>query len=118
MQVCHGKAAPLRRIQPGDGVAYYSPTRELGGKVPYRAFTAVGIVTEGDPFLFDMGDGFKPWRRKGRWEQGREVLITPLLPELSFAGGQKYWGRKLRFGLLAISEQDFGVILSAMADPE
>ncbi len=31
MQVCHGKAVPLRRIQPGDGVAYYSPTRELGG---------------------------------------------------------------------------------------
>ncbi len=56
MQVCQGKAAPLRRIQPGDGVAYYSPARELGGKVPYRAFTAVGIVTEGDPFLFDMGD--------------------------------------------------------------
>ena len=26
MQVCHGKAAPLRRIQPGDGVVYYSPT--------------------------------------------------------------------------------------------
>ena len=26
MQVSHGKAAPLRRIRPGDGVAYYSPT--------------------------------------------------------------------------------------------
>lgn len=25
MQVCHGKAAPLRRIKPGDRVAYYSP---------------------------------------------------------------------------------------------
>ena len=23
MQVCHGKAAPLRRIKPGDGVVYY-----------------------------------------------------------------------------------------------
>ena len=26
MQVCHGKAAPLQRIQPGDRVVYYSPT--------------------------------------------------------------------------------------------
>ncbi len=29
MQVCHGKAAPLRRITPGDAVAYYSPTEIL-----------------------------------------------------------------------------------------
>ena len=32
MQVCHGKAAPLRRIRGGDGVVYYSPTVSLGGK--------------------------------------------------------------------------------------
>ena len=23
MQVCHGKASPLRRVQPGDRVVYY-----------------------------------------------------------------------------------------------
>ena len=27
MQVCHGKATPLRRVQPGDRVVYYSPNR-------------------------------------------------------------------------------------------
>ena len=27
MQVCHGKAAPLARIKPADGVIYYSPTQ-------------------------------------------------------------------------------------------
>ena len=37
MQVCHGKAAPLRRIQPGDGVVYYSPTSVLS----QRGSTAV-----------------------------------------------------------------------------
>ena len=29
MQVSHGKAAPLKRIHPGDGVVYYSPTDGL-----------------------------------------------------------------------------------------
>lgn len=38
MQVNHGKAAPLRRISPGDGVAYYSPTITLGGKDKLQAF--------------------------------------------------------------------------------
>ncbi len=27
MQVCHGKAAPLKCIQSGDWVAYYSPMK-------------------------------------------------------------------------------------------
>ena len=32
MQVCHGKAAPLRRVHPGDGVVYYSPTGAFQAK--------------------------------------------------------------------------------------
>jgi hypothetical protein len=44
MQVCHGKAGPLRRIRPGDGIAYYSPTIAFGSRTPYRAFTACGTV--------------------------------------------------------------------------
>ena len=29
MQVNHGKPAPLRRVKPGDGIVYYSPTTIL-----------------------------------------------------------------------------------------
>ncbi len=83
MQVCHGKASPLRRLRPGDGVAYYSPTLAFGGKLPYRAFTAIGIVGEGEPFLFDMGGDFQPWRRSVHWKAGKEMPIAPLLPKLS-----------------------------------
>jgi hypothetical protein len=32
MQVSHGKAAPLKRIKPGDRVVYYSPTVTLGAR--------------------------------------------------------------------------------------
>jgi len=113
MQVCHGRASPLRRLQPGDGVACYSPTLAFGSKLPYRAFTAVGIVAEGEPFLFDMGGGFKPWRRSVCWKAGGEMPIAPLLPELRFSAGRKNWGQQLRFGLLAICPEDFGTILSA-----
>ena len=52
MQVCHGKASPLRRVQPGDRVVYYSPNRvyspshALRGKDRLQAFTALGTVKE------------------------------------------------------------------------
>ena len=32
MQVCHGKCAPLKRVKPGDRVAYYAPAVTMGGK--------------------------------------------------------------------------------------
>ena len=115
MQVCHGKAAPLRRPQPGDGVAYYSPTLAFGSKLPCRAFTAVGTVAEGEPFRFHMAGGFQPWRRHVHWTAGREAPIAPLLAELRFFAGRKNWGQQLRFGLLAICPEDFTIILSATA---
>ena len=33
MQVCHAKAAPLRRLQPGDRVVYYSPAERYSPKI-------------------------------------------------------------------------------------
>ncbi|MDO4795776.1 MAG: EVE domain-containing protein [Brachymonas sp.] len=44
MQVCHGKAAPLRRLHPGDGAIDYSPTQSFGSKTPLQAFTALSEV--------------------------------------------------------------------------
>lgn len=51
MQVCHGKAGPLRRIHPGDRVVYYSPTISFGGKDRLQAFTALGTVLPGDSYV-------------------------------------------------------------------
>lgn len=63
MQVGHGKRAPLVRIHPGDRVVYYSPTQTLSERVPLQTFTALGVVREGEPYAFDMGNGFVPFRR-------------------------------------------------------
>ena len=70
MQVGHGKAAPLRRITPGDRVAYYSPMETFRGSDRLQAFTAIGVVKAGTPYQADMGGGFCPsaamCRRSGR----------------------------------------------------
>lgn len=114
MQVCHGKAAPLRRIKPGDQVVYYSPTITFGGKDRLQAFTAIGIVRGGDPYCFDMGGGFRPYRRKVAWAKAEESPIRPLLDALDFTAGNPNWGFRLRSGLFPISEHDFRLIETAM----
>jgi hypothetical protein len=114
MQVGHGKAAPLRRIQTGDRVACYSPTVELGGKARLQAFTAIGIVSAGDPYQFDIGGGFGPFRRNVRWLPAREAPIQPLLDRLQFTAGTRNWGYQLRFGLFSVSDHDLHIIAAAM----
>ncbi|MGN6766405.1 MAG: EVE domain-containing protein [Rhizobiaceae bacterium] len=114
MQLGHGKEAPLRRLRPGDGIVYYSPTTTFGVKDGLQSFTAIGTEAEAGPYRAEMGDGFRPFRRNVRWAGAWETPIKPLLGGLQFAAGAANWGRKLRFGLLSISEEDFRLIARAM----
>lgn len=114
MQVCHGKAAPLRRIRPGDRVAYYSPTEVFRAKDGLQAFTAVGTVRDGVPYQVDMGGGFHPFRRDVDWLRGQEVPIKPMLDTLDFTAGVRNWGYQLRFGLFPVGERDLALIAEAM----
>jgi hypothetical protein len=114
MQVSHGKAAPLKRIKPGDRVVYYSPTVKLGGKDKLQAFTAIGIVKDREPYVGDMGKGFRPYRRDVDWVKAAEAPIRPLLDRLELTADKPNWGYQLRFGLFAISEADFCLIAQAM----
>jgi len=113
MQVNHGKAAPLRRIHPGDGVAYYSPTVTFGGKDKLQAFTLLGRVKPGEIYPGEMG-GWTAHRRDVDWSDAADAPIAPLLDRLDFTRGQSNWGYKLRFGLFEISAHDFALIAEAM----
>ena len=113
MQVNHGKAAPLRRVQPGDGVIYYSPTETMGGKDKLQAFTTIGIVQPGEIYPGEMG-GWTAYRREVRYFDAREAPIAPLLPQLDFTRDRTNWGYQLRFGLFEITAHDFRLIANAM----
>jgi hypothetical protein len=114
MQACHGKAAPLRRVRPGDRVACYSPTKEFGGNDRLQAFSAIGVVRDGEPYQSDMGDGFRPFRRDVAWLAARPAPIQPLLESLEFTFGTRNWGYRFRRGLFSISDHDMDLIAAAM----
>ncbi|MDR3474895.1 MAG: EVE domain-containing protein [Devosia sp.] len=113
MQVNHGKAAPLRRLAPGDGVAYYSPAATMGGKDKLQAFTLIGHIRPGEIYEGEMG-GWTAHRRDVDWLEAHDAPIAPLLDELEFTRGKSNWGYQLRFGLFEISRHDFELIADAM----
>lgn len=114
MQVCHGKCAPLKRVQPGDRVAYYAPTVTLGGKDRLQSFVSIGLVQPGVPYAFDMGGGFVPFRRDVVYVPAQEAAITPLLDSFEFVQDRTRWGYSFRFGLFKVSDADMRLITNAM----
>ncbi len=120
MQVCHGKGEPLRRIQPGDRVVYYSPSQRYSPshaareKDRLQAFTAIGTVKHGKPYRAEYGGtGFLPYRRDVAWHEACPVPIALVKDALAFAR-EPNWGYRLRQGLVELSDADMTVIAEAM----
>ena len=114
-QLGHGKAAPVRRLSPGDLIVYYSPRKQFQGGDPLQAFTAIGRVRSRDPYAFDMGGGFVPTRRDVEFLPCRSAPIRPLIERLSFIRDKRSWGYAFRSGVVAIDRNDFEIIAAAMA---
>ena len=114
MQVCHGKCAPLKRVATGDRVAYYAPTVTMGGKDKLQSFVSIGVVQAGEPYAFDMGGGFVPYRRNVHYVSAQEASIVPLLEHFEFVEDRARWGYKFRFGLFMVSDADMRLIAGAM----
>ena len=114
MQVCHGKPGPLQRMKAGDGVIYYSPTEAFGSKIPYRYFTAIGVVKAREPYSFAMSPDFIPWRRDVAFLPSQDASIQPLLENLLFIPDKRRWGFPFRRGCFEICKEDFRVIALAM----
>ncbi|WNR44126.1 EVE domain-containing protein [Paenibacillus roseipurpureus] len=117
-QLCHGKAAPLKRMQAGDWLIYYSPRTDMQNGEPLQAFTAIGQVQDDQVYEYGMSESFVPFRRNIRYTNCKETKISSLLERLSFTRGVNNWGYRFRFGHFEISEQDFLVIADAMNSEE
>jgi hypothetical protein len=118
-QVCHGRRAPLQRMEAGDYLVYYSATTEHRGGEPLRAFTALGRIQGRQAYSFDMGNGFVPFRRDVRYTRcTHPAQITPLLQRLHFVQQQSNWGLLMRRGHFEIDAHDLALIAGAMGCPQ
>jgi EVE domain len=113
-QLSHGKAGPVKRLSPGDWIAYYSPRTEIGGGEPVQAFTAVGRIRPGEPYAADIGGGFHPVRREVDFLACKEAPIRPLLDQLDFTRRHASWGMAFRRDSFAVGVGDFLQIAAAM----
>lgn len=119
VQSNHGKATGVRQLRRGDLVVFYSPRTDYPDGEPLQAFTAIGRVTDDEPYQVEMSPDFHPWRRNMAFLPGSETPIRPLIDQLAFIPDPAKWGMPFRRGLFRVSEADFRTIATAMgAKPE
>jgi len=118
MQVCHGREAPLKRMQQGDYIIVYSSKIKMEGNEKCQAFTAIGKVKDEEIYPFRMSDHFVPFRRNISFYECKETPIHPLINVLEFIENKKSWGFPFRYGFFEIKEADFERISSQMLDYE
>ena len=118
-QANHGKRGPMARMRRGDKIIYYSSKETFNKPQPCQAFTAVGEVTDGEPYPAEMQDScFTPYRRRVTYYASEEAPIKPWIDSLHFITNKQNWGVKFRQGFFEISGEDYALIARAMTSKE
>ncbi|WP_114284978.1 EVE domain-containing protein [Candidatus Halocynthiibacter alkanivorans] len=110
----HGKETAVRKVTPGDRVAFYAPRDTFEGS-PVQAFCGLATVTgdhvEQRPL---PGTEHMPWVRDADFETVNPMPVRPLLEELSFVRDPQHWGMAFRRSLFEVSAEDFEIIENAL----
>ncbi|HZX07564.1 hypothetical protein [Kribbella sp.] len=117
IQLNHGKRYGVARLRRGDGFAIYSPTERYGEKRPLRAFSALGVVADDEPYQAEpMSMGargtIQPWRRRIEFFPVHRAMLRDVDLELT---REANWGYQLRRGLVPLTVADFEALRALMA---
>ncbi|KUM95173.1 hypothetical protein AQI88_18335 [Streptomyces cellostaticus] len=119
IQLNHGDRRNLARMRRGDGFVCYSPTERMGDRAKLRAFTALGVIADDEPYLADavMNMGAKgtvrPWRRAVDFDDVHAADLRAVGADLVLTQ-RPNWGYGLRFGLVPLAVADFALLRAAM----
>lgn len=113
-QAGHGSKDFMSKPSKGDWIVYYSSKDKFEDGKTYQKFTAIGQISDDEPYQPDTQKKFKPYRRNADYKVCHEAEIRPLIEKLSFLKNKKRWGFYLMSGFKEISKDDFEVIKHAM----
>jgi predicted RNA-binding protein len=114
VQLSRGEEIPLKRMQPGDWLVYYSSRQSGQRQEKCQSFTAIARTIDSDVYPFFSPEGFVFFRRNARYVLCHNASILPLVDQLSFIENKRYWGYPFRSGHFEISSEDFQLIAKAM----
>lgn len=113
-QAGHGRRDFMSKPAKDDWIVYYSPKDKFEEGEIYQKFTAIGKITDDEPYQPNARKGFKAYRRNVAYITCQDAPIRPLISELSFIKNKERWGLYLLSGFREISQADFDLVKKAM----
>ena len=116
LQVCHGKAAPLRKTSAGDEVFIYCPRTGMGEgavlkRVEYRCVIANDMV-----YQVEQAPGFLPFRKDVRFDTGFQGIPIGDVRGMELTANP-HWGILARRGFFEFGAHDATLLRRAVPGP-
>jgi hypothetical protein len=105
LQVCHGKAAPLRRTSAGDEFFIYSPKTGMGSGDSIMAITYRGIFDDDHVYQVEQAPGFKPFRKDVTFDRNFQPVSIRAIVGMELTANAN-WGLIVRRGFVELSAAD------------
>ncbi|MEQ1977499.1 EVE domain-containing protein [Xenorhabdus sp. SGI240] len=113
LQVCHGKAGPLRKTRAGDEVFIYCPRSEMKSGEILKTVEYQCVFTHDDIYQVEQFPGFKPFRKDVIFDPSFQSVVLKDIDGLEFTANPQ-WGMLARRGFFEISTNDAARIRTAM----
>ncbi len=109
LQVCHGKAAPLRRTAAGDEVFIYCPREAMGAGEVLKRIEFRCTFDDDRVYQVEQAPGFKPFRKDVTFDPGFVGVAIHDVGGLDLTA-DPHWGMRARQGFFQISPEDAGLL--------
>lgn len=114
-QANHGNPRNLNKLRRGDYMVFYSPRERFeDNSKALQSFTAIGQVSDDEPYQANQDVDFHPYRRRMDFFKCRYAPIRPIINNLGFIEDKVHWGLVFRQGMFQIPEEDFAIIAQNM----
>lgn len=117
LQVCHGKAGPLRRTRAGDEVFIYCPRSEMGGGDVLKTVEFHCVFNNDDVYQVEQFPGFTPYRKDVVFNHHARPVLLKDVEGLTFTA-DPHWGMLARRGFFEIGQHDADLLKTAMRGEE
>ena len=105
LQVCHGKAAPLRRTSAGDEVFIYCPREEMGAGRVLKRVEFCCIFDDDRVYQVEQAPGFTPFRKDVTFDTAFTGVAIHDVAGLELTANP-HWGMLARRGFFEITAHD------------
>jgi len=114
LQVCHGKAAPLKATCKGDEFFIYCPKTQMMGGTPLKKIMFRGYFKDDRVYQVEQFPGFHPWRKDVSFDAQFQAITLAFVDGMELTRNP-HWGMLARRGFFEISAHDAALLNKPIA---